>query len=140
MKVKDAGSVAAKYVARAQGATQAYTDGINNPKNPWAATTAAADKNWSAGVQTAVSDGRFVKGVNKAGDQKWKNGAVNKGSTRYGQGVSQAQGTYQAAIGPVLSVIGNVQLPARFPKGDPQNNARTQAVNQALRAYRLGTK
>lgn len=138
MKVKDASAVAQKYVSRAQVATQAYTDGVNNPKNPWAATTAASDKNWAAGVQAAVADGRFAKGVNGAGDNKWKTGAITKGSTRYGPGVSAAQNTYQQAIAPVLTVEANVNLPARFPKGDPQNNARTTAMNAALRNYRLG--
>jgi len=138
MQVKSASSAASKWVSRAQGAGQAYTDGVNNPKNPWAATTASSDKNWAAGVQSAVSDGRFAKGVNAAGDAAWKAGAVNKGAARYPQGVSQAQTKYSSGVQPYLDKLSSLQLPPRMPKGDPANFQRSAAVGTALRALKLG--
>lgn len=138
MRVKSPSAAGQKWVTRAQGAGQAYTDGVNNPKNPWAATTAAAAGSWQTGVTAAASDGRFAKGVTKAGDQTWQQGAVSKGAARYPQGVAQAQSKYATNVQPFFDKLGSLTLPPRGPKGDPGNMQRSAAVAAALRALKVG--
>ena len=129
---KDISAIAAKWSQRAQAAGADYTAGVKSPRRDWAQNTAAASDSWGQGVQTAVADGRFSKGVTKAGTPKWQTNAVNKGSTRYPQGVAVAQPTYQAGFGPMLQVIQGVNLPPRSPRGSPANLQRVAAVNDAL--------
>lgn len=138
LQVKDSASVAAKWSQRAGAASGDYTKGVQNTTKDWAADTTAAAPAWAAGVQAAVGNGAFTKGVNAAGTAKWKAMAASKGATRYPQGVQAAQPAYQAGIGPVLQVLGSLNLPPRGPKGDPGNINRVTAVTTALRKLKTG--
>lgn len=137
INIKPLATIVTKYVQRASGAGQAYTDGINNPKRDWAASTAASATSWAAGVQGAITDGRFVSGVNNAGDAKWATKATTVGATRYPGGITAGQGAYQAGIQPFLQALSTLTLPPRGPKGDPANINRVTAVNTALRNLKL---
>jgi hypothetical protein len=138
MQVKDAATVAAKWAQRAGAASGDYTKGVQNTTKDWAADTAASAGAWASGVQAAVGNGAFTKGVNAAGTQKWRTMASSKGATRYPQGVQAAQPAYTTGIGPVLQVLGSIQLPPRGPKGDPGNINRVTAVTTALRKLKTG--
>jgi hypothetical protein len=136
--VKDAATVAAKWSQRASAAGAAYTAGVNGTQKDWATDTAAAAPSWGAGVQAAVSNGSFARGVQAAGTAKWKTKAANVGAARYPQGVTAAQPYYQAGITQVLQVLSGLTLPARGPKGDPGNINRVSAVTTALRKMKTG--
>ena len=137
MKVKSIDAIAAKWNSRAQNAGTAYKDGVSATTG-WAAATAAGANNWAQGVTQAASDGRFAKGVNKSGDAGWQNGAINKGVSRYGPGVAASQGKFSAGFAPYATVLSNLTLPQRFPKGSPQNVDRVNAVVTALRNAKIG--
>lgn len=137
MRVKPLASIADKWSTRAQGASQAYKDGVS-ASTDWAANTAASAGNWQQGVQQAAADGRFALGVNTAGNAAWQQGAINKGSTRYGPGVSLAKDKFSSGFNKYAQVLTGLTLPARFPKGDPQNVQRVQTVVTALRNAKLG--
>jgi len=113
--------------------TDDYQQGVQNPKVPWAQATLAAADNQAKGVQEAIQDKRFQKGVTKAGDQAWQQGALEKGVVRFGQGVQVAESKYQQNFAPFVQVIESTQLPPRYPKGDPRNIERVKAIAQALR-------
>lgn len=134
INVKDIGTITTKWQQRSGQAGQAYTQGVQNPKRDWATTTAAAAQTWQDGVNTAITNGRFTKGVNKAGTQKWQANASTTGATRYTQGTStpQAQANYNAGEQTYLQVIAGLNLPPRYPAGDPRNNDRVSAVTTAL--------
>lgn len=138
MKVKDAATSAAKWSQNAQNAVGSYKAGVQAPKNPWQASTVAAAQTYATAVTQAVSDGRFSKGVQNAGDGKWQTNSVNKGGVRYGPGVQASQNAYQTNIAPVLSTLSSITLPPRGPKGDPNNVQRVTAIATALRAQKLG--
>jgi hypothetical protein len=78
----------------------------------------------------------FQKGVSAAGTSKWQSNAVNKGASRYTQGVSGASAAYTAGMTPVLQVLAGITLPARMPKGDPSNINRVSAIDTALRTWK----
>src|SRR5215472_11812122 len=120
MKVKSLDSIATKWSQRASSAGQAYKDGVTGATG-WAAATTAGANNWAAGVNDAATNGRFAKGVNKAGDAAWQNGAINKGASRYAPGVQLAQPAFSQGFSKFQQVLSALQLPARFPKGSPQN-------------------
>lgn len=136
-QTKDISSVAAKWAQRAAAAGADYTSGVKSTTKDWAGLTAAAAPAWEQGVQTAVSNGRFSKGVQKAGTAKWQAGASTKGATRYPQGVSAGGPNYQNNFGPYLQTIASVTLPPRGPRGSPSNIQRVSAIADALHAAKL---
>lgn len=128
---------ASKWGNNTAGATSFYTDGVNNPRTSWSSATQAAAANQAAGVQKAITEKRFEKGVAKAGDSKWKEGAINKGTARFAQGVQAGQSSYEQGVAPYLQTIESTSLPPRYPKGDPRNLQRVAAISDALRKKKL---
>jgi len=113
--------------------TEDYQQGVQNPKVSWQTATLAAEANQAAGVQQAIQDKRFAKGVQKAGDAAWQQGALQKGVTRFGEGVQVSQDKYASGFAPYAQVIESTVLPPKYPKGDPRNLARVAAIATALR-------
>jgi hypothetical protein len=139
MQVKDAGTVAKKWAARAGAAGGDYAAGVNAPRTDWAQATENAAQSWAAGTAMAATNGSFSKGVAKAGTDKWKRKASGVGAQRYTGGVAAAQPDFQNAIAPVLQVLSTVILPPRAPKGDPANLQRVAAIDTALRKLKTGS-
>jgi hypothetical protein len=138
IKVKDGASAAQKFVQRAAAAAQDYTNGVKGSGALWESQTAASADTWGAGVQAAISAGRFQKGVHAAGGAKFESNATGKGSQRYPQGVQLAGPAWQAHTQPFLDTISSLTLPPRRPKGDPTNMQRAQMVADALRKKKVG--
>jgi hypothetical protein len=136
--VKDISTIAAKWQQRAAAAAADYTAGVKGTTKDWAGLTAAAADSWSQGVQAAVANGSFARGVNAAGTSKWQSGAVNKGTQRYPTGVAAAGPAYQSGFAPYLAVIASLNLTPRGPRGSPQNAQRSQAVGDALHRKKTG--
>lgn len=140
INIKPLATIVQKYVQRASAAGQAYIDGVNNPRQDWQQSTAASANTWAAGVQNAITDGRFVAGVNKAGDAKWSSRATTVGAQRYPSGITAGQQNYSTGIQPFLQMLSTLTLPPRNPKGDPGNLNRVAAVDTALRNLALQLK
>lgn len=138
IQTKDINAIASKWSTRAQAAGPDYTAGVKTTQKDWAALTAAAADSWGAGVSQAVSDGRFSKGVTAAGTPKWQAAASTKGAQRYPQGVSTAQPNYVSGFSPYLTVIQNLSLPPRSPRGSPNNIQRVSVITAALHAKKVG--
>ena len=136
--VKSTSTSADKWVRRAGQAGNDYKTGVQNPRKNWAEATSEASEAQAAGVQQAISEGRFTKGVQKAGNSKWQRKATSVGATRYGPGVAAAKSDYEAGFAPFASVIQGVTLPPRGPKGDPRNYERVQQIGDALHAAKTG--
>ena len=135
--VKDLAKSAAKYAQRAQGAAQAYADGVaSTPKDQSALAIAAAPR-WQAGVELAAQNGLYAKGLQKTGTAGWKAGVAAKGASRFGPGAAAAQGKWQNGFAKSAAALSSLSLPPRAPRGDPSNQARSTAVQQALHAARL---
>jgi hypothetical protein len=131
--VPDVGRVAAKWARRAGSAGSEYEEGIRGTTRSWAGAAKAAENNYKTGVTTAASAGRYGKGIDRAGDAKWKRGAIEKGPARFTSGVAAAQQDYSAQVGPYLQAIGSIDLPARGPAGSDANYNRVSAIGKALR-------
>jgi hypothetical protein len=138
IQTKDISAVAAKWTQRAQAAGTDYSNGVKNPRRDWASNTAAAADSWAQGVQDAVGNGRFARGVNAAGTPKWQAGAVGKGATRYPQGVAAGSPNYSNGFAPYLQVISGLTLTPRGPRGSPGNVQRVQVIADALHRKKVG--
>lgn len=132
IRVKPADKVAAKYASKATAAGGDYKDGLDFPKRDQAEAALAAKDAYTAGVQQAIAEDRFSKGVQAAGSSKWKAKASTVGAQRFTQGVQAGTADYQKGIGPVLATIAATELPPRYPKGDPRNLDRVRVMNENL--------
>lgn len=137
IRLKPTARIVEKYTARAAAAQGDYRDGIANPKRDQAEAAAASADTYAAGVQEAIADNRFQKGVQAAGTAKWARKSADVGAARYPQGVQAAKSDYQAGVEPFLQTIAGLDLPPRAPRGSPQNIERVARVNAALRARAL---
>lgn len=137
MNIKSADVIAKKFASRGGAAGADYSAGVQQPRVPWAQATTAAVNNYAAGVQQAIGNGSFQKGVAAAGDEKWSRKATGVGAQRYGPGVQAAQPDYAKGVAPYLDTLRNLNLPPRAPKGDPSNVQRVAAIATALRARKL---
>jgi hypothetical protein len=138
IKVKDAGSAAAKFTQRGAAAASDYTAGVQGAGEDWARNTAGSVENYNAAVQDAIARGAFARGVQQAGPTKFASRASTVGARRFPEGVREAGPAFQAGVAPYLQIIAALTLPPRRPKGDPANFARVQAVGDALRRRKVG--
>jgi len=130
--------VAAKWARRAASASSEYEEGVRSTTKSWASATAAAEKNYQQGVAAASAAGRYGKGVQRAGDAKWKKNSAEKGPARYAQGVGLAEADYAGQMAPVLEVISRTDLPPRGPRGSDSNFQRVMTLGKALRSLSVG--
>jgi len=136
---KDPATIAAKWARVTPGRAGEYEQGIKNPRTSWSTATGRAASNYNQAVTAAIAAKSFEKGVTKAGDAAWQSGALSKGPARFAEGVSIAEPDYQAAVAPYIAVINSTALPERFPRGDPRNIKRVEAIATALRKKKMGT-
>lgn len=138
--IKDISKISKKWIDNAQGAQGAYTDGVENPKKDWAKNTAAANDAYKQGIQKAIADDRFKKGVTKAGTEKWQRNTILKGPGRWAQGISQAGDAFETGFKPYADVIARTELPKRGAKGDPANINRVAVMAKALHDEKVKRK
>lgn len=131
--IKPLEQAADKWTRRASVAAPDYTAGIQNPRSDWAEAASKADGNYRAGVVTAANAGRYAGGVRAAGSEKWRKGAIQKGPSRFTEGVTLAKDDWSKGFSPFREAIASVVLPPRGPAGSPQNLQRVTAIATTLR-------
>lgn len=131
-EIKSLANITRKWARVTPMRTEDYRLGIENPRRDWAEETEAANDRYKMGVDQAHGKGLFLKGVKAAGTSKWKNNALKKGPSRFAEGVMLAEDDYQKGFAPYRQVIEAIDLPPRFPKGDPRNIQRVAVIAKAL--------
>jgi len=130
--IKDTAEIARKWSEVTPQRAGEYERGVKNPRRDWAQATSAAESNYNDGVQKAVAEKRFSKGVTRAGTVAWQEGAVTKGVPRFGPGVAGAAEKYRAGYEPYRNAISSLTLPPRYARQDPRNLQRVQSVVSAM--------
>lgn len=138
--VKSAAQAAGRWSRRAASAGGEYTEGVTRTGASWAANTQAAAAAYAAGVQEAQGRGAFAKGVQAAGDTKWRNNALTKGPGRYSEGVQVGMGDYEKGVQPYLEVASRTDLPQRGATGSEGNYQRAAMMAKAFRAAKTGRR
>ena len=135
--IKALSRIAAKWAEVSSRAGAEYKEGVENPRRSWAQSTVAADELRKAGLVEADARGAFVKGVEAAGDAKWKSRASQLGPARFSSGVKVAEPDFSRGFSRYHGVISGVQLPPRGPKGSPENIDRVRAITEALHTEKV---
>ena len=136
--VKPLGTISEKWARKTGASAQDYAAGVRTPRRSWQEATLAAKDAQAAGVQEAITNDSFAKGVQSAGNEKWSRGATGKGAQRFGPGAAAAKGDYEKGFAPYKSVIEGIQLPPRGARGDPRNYGATQIIGEALHSAKVG--
>lgn len=130
--IRSTQDIANKWKTVTPGRSSEYEAGIINPLGDWVKATLAAKDAQKAGITQALAQGRFEKGVAKAGNATWQERTKLLGVRRWGEGVSVSGDRYANGFDPYQKVIATTVLPPRGPNGDPRNNERTKAMSEAL--------
>jgi len=138
MKSKSAAKIAKKWGRVTPGRTEDYEEGVRNPKEDWAKKTGDAEPRYNEGVTLAIKRGAFGKGVTRAGTAHQQSMTIEKGLTRWPEGVKLGEARMQKGMEKVVSVLEATTLPMRYAKGDPRNLERVKAVNVALHKMKTG--
>lgn len=136
-KIKSLDRIRKKWVDSTQANQAEYEEGVRNPKKDWATETTAAASNYATGIQKAIADKRFEKGVSKAGTSKWQEKTLEKGPTRWAQGVALSASEYEQGFAKYHAIISGLTLPPRGPKGDPKNIQRVAVIADALHKAKI---
>lgn len=123
-----------KWSRRSAVAAPDYQAGVAAPRKPWAEASLNAAANYRQGVTAAANAGRYESGVKGAGNERWQMKSQTVGPGRFAEGVQVAKGDWEQGFRPYHQTIASLALPARGPKGSPQNLQRVQAVATALRS------
>jgi len=137
MEIKSIAAIAEKWERVTPLRSQDYIDGVRTTRKDWEAETIAAAENYIQGVQEAITNGRFQRGVSKAGTEKWRKNTIEKGGTRWGQGVRLGGIEYARGFAPYRDALEALVLPPRGPRGDPRNIERVRVIAETLHALKM---
>lgn len=132
--VKSLDRISKIWASRVAAAGAEYAAGIDNPRKSWAQATQDAAPNYDAAIAQSVAEGRFAKGVQNAGDARWSQRAKQVGPRRWQEGVNASTDRYERGFAPYRKVIEGIELPPRYPKGDPRNIERVAIIAERLHA------
>lgn len=137
MAKKSPEQIAAKFQRRIQGATQDYQEGVQNPSRDWAEATQAGQKRWEAGLQQAMAEGKFARGVRAAGSAKWQQNAASKGAQRFSASAQDAAASYRQKAGQVMEAAERARQAANALPNTTfeERMARAHAAAKASRDY-----
>lgn len=137
MEIKSIQTIAEKWGRVTPMRSRDYLDGVKTTRKDWSTNTVAATENYNIGVQEAIAENRFARGVEKAGTEKWRQHSIEKGGTRWGQGVRMSEPEYARGFAPYRDELEAIDLPPRGPRGAPQNIERVRIIAERLHALKL---
>lgn len=138
MIVKSAKRIAEKWARVTPERIADYEEGVRNPMRDWETQTAESEERYEQGIKDAIARKAFGKGVKRVGTSKQKSASIIKGIPRWPEGVRGAEADMEKGMQPVVSVLEALDLPKRYPTGDPRNIERVRVIQQALHKLKIG--
>jgi hypothetical protein len=123
-QVRPVAESAKKFVTRATAAAGDYQSGVANAGPRWQAGAEASNDAFKQGIQEALNDDRFIKGVRKAGAQKYQANAVKLGPDRFRTGVSNAEQAYANGTAPFIAAMQGFDYGPGGARGSAQRRTR----------------
>lgn len=131
-RVKSAADIAEKWSRVAPARQADYEQGVKDPGVDWARSAAGARESYETGIQESIQRGAFSRGIEAAGNERWRRKTADVGTARWGPGVRAATSDYEQGFAPYQQVIERTVLPPRGPRGDPRNIERAATMAKAL--------
>lgn len=137
VEVPTAADAATKWSDVTPGRASYYEKNTIGKGGKWETNGKAAAGNFKAAVAAADIDKRFSGGIKRVGGAKFDRKVKDLGVSRFGPGVSAAKLDYEGGVVAPLATIAATDIPARKPRGDAGNYARSQTLGTALNKARL---
>lgn len=139
MKVRDLNVAAKKLQQNGSAGSANYLSGVQSNTN-WAQQTEASAPNWAAGVQAAVSSGKFSKGVAKTGQSGWQQGVQSKGQANFQASMSRPATTakWLSNFQPFATALAGITAPPKGVRGSPGNYGIVQTIGDTLHKVKAG--
>jgi hypothetical protein len=137
VRIASSGDIANKWSRKSGNSQQDYESGVSQTSDS-EQREAALDGagNWEEGIQDAIANDSFRKGIN-ASPKSWQRRSLQLGGSRYSTGVRESQDEYQAGFAPYRDEIESMSLSARGARGAPQNYDRVREVGDRLHQLRM---
>ncbi len=136
--VKAAAQLQDKFASRAQNATNDYVGGVKTTQKDQNALAQAAAPRWATGVQAAIANDQFKKGLAHSSTDQWRTMAAEKGGRNFGPGAAGAKAKWAARVQPFFDTLNSlVFTQSKLPKGDLGNMARSSQVAATLHAKKV---
>lgn len=100
---------AKKWQDRTKAATSAYRTGIDKVSESPMEKAANSEDKMLAGIQNAVSSGKWAKRLRSVSLAQWKEAAINKGVGRIAAGVDSAVPTMEKFVGQLNTHQDNIK-------------------------------
>ena len=139
-EVKSAADIAAKWARVTPGRQADYEAGATVAGGKWLTETANAQKAFQSAVTAGNIGAMYAGGVKRAGAEKYNRKVRDIGVSRFGPGVQAAQTDMSNGMAPMVEAIAAVTKPARAPRGDMANRARSEVFQVALNKKRLALR
>ncbi|HID30014.1 MAG TPA: hypothetical protein EYP19_08425 [Desulfobacterales bacterium] len=136
-EIKNLSQIRDKWARVTPQRTEDYKLGVQNPRRDWATAAKTQENTWKQAITDAATRGAYGAGVDKAGTQKWRERSLQKGPSRFAEGVMVGAADYAEGFEPYRQVIEQTELPPKLPTGDPRNIERVKAIAMALRAKKV---
>jgi hypothetical protein len=104
----DPAAAAAKFQRRIQQAGQDYSAGVQKSAG-WAQAAMNAKPRRDAGLQAAIANDAINKGIQDAGDAKWRANTLAKGAPAWVAAAPRAAQNYQASATKLFGYLANAQ-------------------------------
>jgi hypothetical protein len=137
-EIKSGARITEKWTRVTPMRTEDYKLGVTSPRRDWEKSAVAAKESHKLAMVAAAASDSFGKGCTKAGTTKWQTRALQKGPSRFAEGVMVGGPDYEKGFAPYRDEIEKTVLPPRFPKRDPRNLMRVTAIATALGKKKTG--
>jgi len=123
MAMQNAADVAKKWSRNLAASTESIRQGVQSVTQNPAEKAAQRQDAYLAGVQRAVAEGKYQRGLRRVTLQSWQEAMLSKGLTRIASGASAATPKVQAFLEKWLPYQQQLQSKlATMPRGDLQSN------------------
>lgn len=123
MPMKNPQTVADKWSRNLASSTTAIQEGVNNVSVSPTAKAAQNQEAYLAGVQRAVADGKWERGLKRVTLEDWKQAMLSKGVSRIASGASAAVGKMETFLSEFLPHVESGQrMLENMPRGDLATN------------------
>lgn len=137
-KMQSPQQVAKRWADSVRNNVQRYVDGIDSVTESPTQKAAAAVDRYQAGVNKAVSEGKFQDGCNAVTLEDWKSRAKNKGKANMATGATEAEPRVAKVMASLLPYTASVsdQI-AAMPKGTLEDSiARSRKAIELMSQFK----
>jgi len=109
-----------------------YEQGTQGKGQEWESGARRGEDNYKTGVQRALQEGAFGKGVQRAGASRYEQGVQNKGVNNWPTGMQTAGDRYQEGVQPFTS-LWDQELSTK--RGARRSSANIQRVQENIQRF-----